>query len=61
MVYYPVPLHRMRIFEGRSLRGDELKESERAAQEVLSLPIEPLMGKDSVEYVIETIRGFSAQ
>jgi dTDP-4-amino-4,6-dideoxygalactose transaminase len=56
MVYYPVPLHRMQVFAGRCKISGDLKESERATQEVLSLPIEPLMGKDDIERVVATVR-----
>lgn len=56
MVYYPMPLHRMRVFAGRHSISGELEEAEKAAQEVLSLPIEPLMGAREIEYVIEKVR-----
>ncbi len=52
MVYYPVPLHKMRVFAGRSRAGSSLAESERAAAEVLSLPIEPLLSHEEVQTVI---------
>lgn len=57
MVYYPYPLHKMKVFEGRSKSAGVLLESERAAKEVLSLPIEPLMGKE-IFTVIEMIKGW---
>lgn len=58
MVYYPVPLHKMRVFEGRCRMAGTLAESEGIVEEVLSLPIEPLMKEDDVDYVIENIREF---
>ena len=78
MVYYPVPLHKMKVFENRctalldnSTRNtqnstqpvclyDELKEAERAAHEVLSLPIEPLMTDEEVEAVARQAKRFCA-
>ncbi len=51
MVYYPVPLHQMKVFEGRYLVHGTLKESERAAQQVLSLPIEPLMDSKDIAQI----------
>lgn len=45
MVYYPVPLHRMKVFAGRARTQGTLVEAERAAEEVLSLPIEPLLSE----------------
>lgn len=56
MVYYPIPLQGMKVFEGRCKRSDGLKESEKAAREVLSLPVEPLMGKNEVDYVVATVK-----
>lgn len=58
MVYYPLPLHDMKVFEERCKNPDNLKESENAAKEVLSLPIEPLFQKDEVEYIVKTVREF---
>lgn len=56
-VYYPVPLHRMKLFADRAeVRGD-LVHTEQACREVLSLPVEPLMDAEEVAYVIEALRG----
>ncbi len=51
MVYYPVPLHKMAVFKDRSVVGKSLTYAEKAAQEVLSLPIEPLLAKPEIVYV----------
>jgi dTDP-4-amino-4,6-dideoxygalactose transaminase len=56
MVYYPVPLHKMKVFEGRFKAGSSLAASEQAVQEVVSLPIEPLQNAETTQYVIETIK-----
>ena len=56
MVYYPVALHKMRAFDGRMVTADGLGEAERAADEVLSLPIEPLMEKSTVEEIAGEIK-----
>ncbi len=58
MVYYPMPLHKMKVFQGRSIVSGYLHESEKAAREVLSLPIEPLMTEESMSDVVETIKRF---
>jgi dTDP-4-amino-4,6-dideoxygalactose transaminase len=57
-VYYPVPLHLMRVFESRSIVPSPCREAERAAREVLSLPIEPLLEDWEVEKVISLSRMF---
>lgn len=56
MVYYPFPLHKMKVFgEGRAKVHGELVHSERACAEVLSLPVEPLMGEDAAAHIIQHI------
>lgn len=58
MVYYPHPLHKMKVFgTGRSIvPAGGLPESERAATEVLSLPMEPLQDEATTETVICALR-----
>lgn len=43
MVYYPVPLHKMKVFNGNKEVWGNLERADSASREVLSLPIEPLM------------------
>lgn len=59
MVYYPVPLHKMKVFEGRMKKAGDLKKSGEASSEVLSLPIEPLLHKKEINHVIESLRKLS--
>ena len=58
MVYYPVPLHKMKVFNNRCYVSDGLKESEEVAGHVLSLPIEPLFDEEHVAYTIKQTRNF---
>ncbi len=58
MVYYPVPLHKMKVFENRSIIFDHLKQVQQASHEVLSLPIEPLFEEAEILLVVEEIRKF---
>ena len=60
MVYYPVLLHKMKVFKGRSANFSSLRNSEETTLEVLSLPIEPLMGKEEILSVIKMIEDFFA-
>jgi dTDP-4-amino-4,6-dideoxygalactose transaminase len=55
MVYYPVPLHRMKVFAGRSRVAGSVDECEKAAAEVLSLPIEPLLTPQEMSAVVEAV------
>jgi UDP-2-acetamido-2-deoxy-ribo-hexuluronate aminotransferase len=58
MVYYPVPLHRMKVFADRARLGSGLSAAEAAAAEVLSLPIEPLLERGEVASIGAAVRGF---
>lgn len=53
MVYYPVPLHLLPVYQNLGLC---LPESERAAQEVLSLPIWPQMNPETQGLVVEAVQ-----
>jgi len=55
MVYYPTPIHKLPIYSNRKL---SFPNSERAAKEVISLPIWPGMAKDTQSVVIEAIEMF---
>jgi dTDP-4-amino-4,6-dideoxygalactose transaminase len=57
-VYYPVPLHRQACFAHLGYREGSLPEAERAAREVLSLPVYPELTTAQLDYVIDAIRGF---
>jgi len=58
MVYYPVPLHHIKVFQGRAVQFGSLDQADRAASEVLSLPIGPLTPVSAVEEVALAIRAF---
>jgi dTDP-4-amino-4,6-dideoxygalactose transaminase len=57
-VYYPVPLHRQPCFAHLGYAAGSLPQAERAAREVISLPIYPELTRAQLDYVIDTIRGF---
>lgn len=52
-VYYPVPVHRLAPFV--HARGGDLSETERAAREVLSLPVHPGLQPGDPERVAEAV------
>jgi dTDP-4-amino-4,6-dideoxygalactose transaminase len=59
-VYYPIPLHRQECFAALGYKAGSLPQSERAATEVISLPIYPELTHAQMDHVIATIRGFYA-
>jgi dTDP-4-amino-4,6-dideoxygalactose transaminase len=55
-VHYPVPIHRQPAFEGRVVKGTgDLAHTERAAREVLSLPMFPELSDRAVDRVIQVL------
>ena len=57
-VYYPVPLHRQPCFAHLGYKDGSLPQTERAAREVISLPIYPELTPAQRDRVVDTIRGF---
>lgn len=58
MVYYPVPLHLQPMYAHLGVPEGSLPEAERAAKEVLSLPIYPELTEEQVQTVADAIREF---
>ncbi len=57
-VYYPRPIHQQPAYRAWWPGDHHLPESERAAAEVLSLPVFPELGEGRLRRVAETIRAF---
>jgi dTDP-4-amino-4,6-dideoxygalactose transaminase len=53
MIYYPVPLHKLPVYESMNVA---LPESEHAAGEVLSLPMWPYLSEDKQMRVVQVLR-----
>jgi dTDP-4-amino-4,6-dideoxygalactose transaminase len=56
MVYYPVPLHLQPLYASLGGKPGDLRVSERAAREVLSIPLYPEMTPVQVERVAREVR-----
>jgi hypothetical protein len=60
-IHYPLPVHLQPAYQGRiAIGAGGLGESERAAREVLSLPMFPELADDRVARVIAALRGISS-
>lgn len=57
-VYYPVPLHLQECFAYLGYGPGDFPESERAAAEVLSIPVYPELSPEQREHVADTVREF---
>ncbi|MCL0030315.1 DegT/DnrJ/EryC1/StrS family aminotransferase [Thermodesulfovibrionales bacterium] len=55
-IYYPLPLHKMKVFHKRCRLIGDLAEAEKAVKEVLSLPVEPLLTEKEITHVCEIIK-----
>jgi dTDP-4-amino-4,6-dideoxygalactose transaminase len=58
MIYYPLPLHVQPVFKDLGYKEGDLPVSEKAAKEVISLPMFPELKREQQEYVVEKIVEF---
>lgn len=58
MIYYPIPLHLQPVFKYLGYKKGDFPEAEKAAKEVLSLPIYPEIRKQDQDYIIKKIQEF---
>ena len=61
LVHYPVPIHLQPAYAGRvAVQPGGLPETERAANEVLSLPMFPQLTRDEVDEVIKSVNNWKS-
>ncbi|MFD2923011.1 DegT/DnrJ/EryC1/StrS family aminotransferase [Halobacillus naozhouensis] len=58
MIYYPVPLHLQPVFEELGYKRGDFPVTEKAIDEVLSLPMYPELRREDQEYIVEKIEQF---
>jgi UDP-2-acetamido-2-deoxy-ribo-hexuluronate aminotransferase len=55
-VHYPIPLHKQDAFASHAQAGIEVPHTEKASDEVMSLPMHPFMTRDDVTTVAEAVK-----
>jgi len=54
--FYPIPLHLQKCFKYLGYKKADLPEAEKAALEILTLPIDPSLNRQEKAYIIQTVR-----
>jgi perosamine synthetase len=55
-IHYKIPIHQQEIYKSKDTIS--LMETNSAANQVLSLPVHPLLTSDQIEFVADTIKNF---
>lgn len=56
MIYYPVPLHLQKAYQGLGIKPGSLPAAEQAAREVLSLPMYPELTEAQIRQVADAVK-----
>jgi dTDP-4-amino-4,6-dideoxygalactose transaminase len=59
-VYYPLPLHLQKCFADLGYKAGDFPISERLADEVLALPVNPDVSGEDIQYICRVLAGFRA-
>jgi dTDP-4-amino-4,6-dideoxygalactose transaminase len=60
-VHYPIPVHLQRGYRDLGYKPGDLPQTERACQEVLSLPMYPELSNETVRQIADSVRQFCCQ
>jgi len=56
-IYYPLPLHKQPLYIELGYK-DKLPKTEKVAEEVISIPVHPLLKKEDLEYIVSVFEEF---
>ena len=54
-IYYPIPIHKQILYQKLGFK-DNLPESEKAANEVLSLPVHPNLSQEDLDFIVKKVK-----
>ncbi len=60
-IYYPVPIHQQTYYTQELGYDLSLPEAEKAADEVLSLPVHPALSQQDLETIVEAVNSFEGE
>ncbi|AQQ71507.1 dTDP-3-amino-3,6-dideoxy-alpha-D-galactopyranose transaminase [Limihaloglobus sulfuriphilus] len=60
-IYYPVPMHLQKCFEYLGYKEGDMPEAEKAAKEVLAIPIYPELTREMQEFVVNSLLDFKSR
>jgi perosamine synthetase len=55
-VYYPIPVHKQQVYIDMGYGDQSFPESEKAAEQVLSLPIHPSVTQEDLEIIVAAVK-----
>src|SRR5262249_9659709 len=60
-VYYPVPVHKQQVYMSMGDGSQSFPAPEKAAKQVLSLPIHPALSQQDLETIVEAVKAVTLQ
>jgi dTDP-4-amino-4,6-dideoxygalactose transaminase len=60
-IHYPVPLHLQKAYESHGYKSGHFPVAEKAASEILSLPMFPQLSAEQQDHVVSTISKFVSE